>query len=149
MVNTPEPATAYARGLRDLAAGRFEAALASFAVALEEARTPAEAAAAHNKAGVASVALGRRDAARASFCDALARDERCAAALVNLGNLLLEDGHPHDAVDYYEAAIRLDESYADAHRNLGIALRRLGRRADAVRALRAAARLAARRSSRS
>ena len=59
--------------------------------------------------------------------------------------MLLEDGHLLDAVDYYAAAIRADETYATAHRNLGVAYKRLGRRGEAVRALRTAARLEGRR----
>ena len=93
---------------------------------------------------VALVALGLRSDALEAFCIALAHDERCAPALVNLGNMLLEDGHPHDAIDYYEAALRADEKYSAGYRNLGIALRRLGRRAEAVRALRSADRIAGR-----
>jgi tetratricopeptide (TPR) repeat protein len=104
-------------------------------------------AAAHNKRGVALVALARRDDALDAFCAALLSDERCAAALVNIGNLLLEDGHELDAVDYYESALRLDDAYAAAYGNLGVALRRLGRRPESVRALKTAARLAGRRRS--
>jgi tetratricopeptide (TPR) repeat protein len=90
---------------------------------------------------VALVALERRAEALEAFCSALAEDERCAPALVNIGNLLLETGHVHDALDYYEAAIRAEEGYAAAHRNRAVALRRLGRRGEAVRALKRAVRL--------
>jgi len=135
------PATPYERGVVALEAGRHEEALAEFEAALESAASDTERAAAHNKHGVTLVALGRGDAALADFCSALALDERFAPALVNLGNLLLEDGHPLDAIDYYEAAIRADEKYAVAYRNLGIAHKRIGRRADSVHNLRAATRL--------
>ena len=94
---------------------------------------------------MAYVALGRRDEALEAFARALGRDPACAPALANLGNVLFEDGHVLDAVDYYEAAIRADGAYATAHRNLGVAYKRLGRRGDAVRALRTAARLEGRR----
>ena len=60
--------------------------------------------------------------------------------MVNLGNLLLEAGHLEDAIDYYQAALRVDDRSAGAHRNLGIACKRAGRHADAVRHLRAAVR---------
>jgi tetratricopeptide (TPR) repeat protein len=135
------PATPYERGVVALESGRHDEALAEFEAALAVATGVAERAAAHNKHGVTLVALGRSDAALADFCAALALDERFAPALVNLGNLLLEDGHTLDAIDYYEAAIRADEKYAVAYRNLGIAHKRVGRRADSVRNLRTATRL--------
>jgi len=135
------PATPYERGVAALDAGRHEEALAEFEAALAAATGDAERKAAHNKRGVTLVALGRRDAALADFCTALTLDERFAPALVNLGNLLLEDGHVRDAIDYYEAAIRADEKYAVAYRNLGIAHKRIGQRAESVRNLRTANRL--------
>jgi tetratricopeptide (TPR) repeat protein len=135
------PATPYERGVAALDAGRHEEALAEFESALTAATVAAERAAAHNKRGVTLVALGERDAALADFCTALALDERYAPALVNLGNLLLEEGHARDAIDYYEAAIRADEKYAVAYRNLGIAHKRIGQRAESVHNLRTANRL--------
>lgn len=133
--------TPYERGVAAFDAGRHEEALAEFEAALAAATKVPERAAAHNKRGVTLVTLGRRDAALADFCAALALDERFAPALVNLGNLLLEDGHARDAIDYYQAAIRADEKYAVAYRNLGIAYKRLGERAESVRNLRTAGRL--------
>jgi tetratricopeptide (TPR) repeat protein len=65
-------------------------------------------------------------------------------AIVNVGNLLLEDGVIDDAIEHYQAALRIDDTYAPAHLNLGIAYRRLGRRADAVREFRRANRFALR-----
>lgn len=139
----PKPAGfgAFERGLAAADSGRWEEALGEFAAAEAVATEAGAVAAAANKRGVTLVALRRRDEALAAFCDALAADEGCAPALVNIGNLLLEDGHPADAVDYYEAAIRADERYHVAYRNLGVALKGLGRPAEAVRALRSAARL--------
>jgi len=136
-----EPATPYERGVAAFDAGRHEEALAEFESALALASGDAERMAARNKRGVTLVALGRRDAALEDFCAALILDERFAPALVNLGNLLLEDGHVRDAIDYYEAAIRADEKYATAYRNLGIAHKRLGQRAESVRYLRTANRI--------
>jgi tetratricopeptide (TPR) repeat protein len=137
--------TAYERGIAALEAGRAADALAAFDVACVEAATSGERSRAHNKRGVACVELGRPDEALAAFEEALGHDERSAAALVNLGNLLLEAGHELDAIDYYRGAARADETYALAERNLGVALKRLGRHAEAVRALRTAARLEGRR----
>jgi tetratricopeptide (TPR) repeat protein len=140
----PGPKTPFERGVVALAEGDHAAAVREFECALAEGGDAPQLAATHNKRGVALVALGRRGDALEAFCAALGCHEQCAAALVNLGNMLLEDGHPHDAIDYYEAAIRADEAYPAAYRNLGIALRRLGRRSESVKALRSADRIAGR-----
>jgi len=144
----PGPRDAFERGVAALQSGRHEAALDEFASAARDAAAaadpPAEAAA-HSKRGVVLTALGRRAEALEAFALALERDGRCAPALVNLGNLLLEDGHVLDAIDYYDAALRADRTYPAAYRNLAVAYKRLGRRAEAVRALRSAARLESRR----
>jgi tetratricopeptide (TPR) repeat protein len=141
----PGPQNAFERGVVALEAGDHLRAVREFEEALAAADDDARRAASHNKRGVALVALGRREEALEAFCRALDHDEGHAPALVNVGNLLLEDAHPLDAIDYYEAAIRADAAYAAAHRNLGIALKRVGRRSAAVRALRLADRLAGRR----
>ncbi len=144
---SPRPAQSgpYERGAEALLRGDHLLALEEFEVAVEASLgDDTSRAAAHNKRGVTLVALGRAHEALLSFCAALECDERCAPALVNIGNRLLEDGDLLDAVDYYEAALRADEAYHLAHRNLGIALKRLGRRPEAVRAFRSAARLEAR-----
>ncbi len=57
---------------------------------------------------------------------------------MNIGNVALEDGRIDDALARFDAAIALDPDYPEAHHNRGVALRRLGRRRDAVRALRRA-----------
>ncbi|MBD5655418.1 MAG: tetratricopeptide repeat protein [Candidatus Eremiobacteraeota bacterium] len=137
----PGPRNAFERGVVALDAGRHEEALDEFEAARREAPEARDEAAAHNKRGVVLIALVRRHEALEAFSLALDRDAECAPALVNIGNVLLEDDHVLDAVDYYEAAIRADAGYPMAHRNLGVAFKRLGRRGDAVRAFRAAARL--------
>ena len=142
----PREGSAFEAGIVALERGQAAAALAAFEQAVLAATGAPERAAAHNKRGVALVELRRPEAALDAFCEALALEERYAPALVNVGNLLLEEGHPLDAIDYYQAAVRADEKYAAAHRNLGIALRRIGRRGEAVRELRTAARLESRRS---
>lgn len=133
-----------ARGLRAIEAGRFEEAQAALQVALAEAPDASARALVHNKLGVAYVAARRRDDALEAFAEALVCDPACAPALTNIGNLLLEDGHLEDAIDHYEAAIVANDRYALAYRNLGIALRRAGRRDASVSALRKADRLEAR-----
>ena len=125
--------------------GRPEEALAALDKALAGDLTAERRAFGLNKRGVALIALGRRDDARAAFTEALAAVERCAPPLVNLGNLLLEDGDVEGAIERYRAAIRADESYPMAYLNLGVALKRAGRRAEAVRSLRTVHRLEMRR----
>jgi predicted Zn-dependent protease len=139
------PQNAFERAVVALERGEFEEALRALDSASGEAPGTVSRAAIENKRGVALVGLARRDEALAAFCAALEADEQHAPALVNLGNLLLEDGHPEDAVDYYEAALRADPHYALAYQNLGVACKRLGRRAESVRNLRVAARLESRR----
>jgi tetratricopeptide (TPR) repeat protein len=91
------------------------------------------------------LARGDRDGATGELAAALALDPACVPAIVNDGNLALEDGRIDDAIARFEAAIGLDPDYPEAHHNLGVALRRLGRRRDAVRALRRATMLEMRR----
>ncbi len=138
------PAGPMARGLLALEQTRFKEAVAAF----EEAAATAAAAQrvrAHNKCGVALVRLERRDEAIGAFYGALSDDERYAPALCNVGGLLVEDGAPLDALDYFAAAERCDPALPAVYHGLAVALRALGRRAESVRALRTAARLDARR----
>jgi tetratricopeptide (TPR) repeat protein len=138
------PRGALADGLRAIADGRYADAEAALRAALAEASDGAGRARVHNKLGVAYIAAERRDDALVAFAAALECDGACAPALVNIGNLLLDDGHVEDAIDHYTAAIAADERYPLAHRNLGVALRRLGRLGESVRALRTADRCEAR-----
>jgi tetratricopeptide (TPR) repeat protein len=134
-------------GLRALEAGRYEEALGRFAAFLEMAPPAAMRALAFNKRGVALVALERRGQAREAFAEALVAVERYAPALVNIGNLLFEEGAVEEAIEHYRAALRAEDDYPGAHLNLGVALKRLGRTAEGVRHLRKAQRLAGRRRS--
>ena len=89
------------------------------------------------------MAIRRGDRARAveELIAALEAEPRSAAAITTLGNLLLEDGSVAQAIVHYEAAILIDDVYAPAYHNLGVALHRSGRRGEAVRMLRKATRL--------
>jgi tetratricopeptide (TPR) repeat protein len=138
------PPPALRRALAALETGQYDEALDRLAALLDAARRPQERAFLLNKLGIGLVGLGRRDEARAAFGASLAEIERYAPALVNLGNMLLEDGALEDAVALYQAALRADEDYAGAHLNLSVALKRLGRTAEAVRHLRKARTLEAR-----
>jgi tetratricopeptide (TPR) repeat protein len=94
-----------------------------------------------NERAVAAIRAGEREAAVAFLARALEADGQSPRTIVNLGNMLLEDGVLDDAIAHYEAALLLDERYAPAHHNLGVALRRRGDRAASVRHLRRATRL--------
>jgi tetratricopeptide (TPR) repeat protein len=135
------PASDLDRGLAALAAGRPDEALVHLAAVLEIEPSTDVRALALNKRGVALVALGRRPEARAAFDESLEADRRYAPALVNIGNLLLEDGAVEEAIESYRAALRADQDYAGAHLNLGVALKRVGRTAEGVEHLRMAHRL--------
>jgi tetratricopeptide (TPR) repeat protein len=92
----------------------------------------------YNKRGVERIGRGERDAAREDFEAALALRGQFAPALTNLGNMLLEEERVDEAIAMYERALRVDDTYANAYRSLGIAYKRQGRTAEAVRALRRA-----------
>ncbi len=94
-----------------------------------------------NKRGVARVGLQAKELARADFTAALEASPGHAPALTNLGNMLLEEGQIDAAIASYERAIAGDRAYANAYLNLGVAFKRAGRLAEAVRALRDALRL--------
>ncbi len=95
----------------------------------------------HNKRGVALVNMNRKSEALSDFSAALELEPALCPALVNLGNIFLEDGNIEEAILQYHAAVRADETYALAHLNLGAAYKKLGRHAEAVRELRTANRL--------
>jgi len=94
-----------------------------------------------NDRAIEAIRAGRRESAVALLAEALALDEQSVRTIVNVGNMLLEDGAVEEAIVHYEAALRLDDRYAPAHHNLGVALRRRGDRAASVRHLRRATRL--------
>jgi len=134
--------TPFELAIRDLAQGRDEEALRRLdALNAETARPASERAAIANKRGVALIHLKRSSEARAAFEDALKVLPAYAPALVNLGNLQLESGDLEAAIGTYRAAVASDDEYALAHHNLGVALKRQGHTAEAVRELRRAHRL--------
>jgi serine/threonine-protein kinase len=65
-----------------------------------------------------------------------------AGAVSNIGTIYYVRGEYAQAVDAYKKAVELRPNEPDAHRNLGDAYRRLGRRSDARAAYRAAVELA-------
>jgi tetratricopeptide (TPR) repeat protein len=139
------PAGPLARGARALRAGELDEAERCFGEALAAASDDRERALAHNKRALVALARGDRPAAQAALDEALRTYAACVPAIVNAGNLLLEDGNVDGAIARFEAAIVLDPDYPEAHHNLGVAFRRAGRRSDAVRELRRATGLERRR----
>lgn len=140
-----ERPTAFELALLALERGEAEDAYRRLSDLLEAEGMPAsQRAVVHNKRGVALVNMNLKPEALADFCAALELHPAFAAALVNVGNVFLEDGNVQEAVVQYLAAVGADDSYALAHFNLGAAYKKLGRHAEAVRELRTAARLEAR-----
>ncbi len=135
------PSGPFARGARELDRGRLDRAEAAFAEALGAARTVAEVAMVRNKRAIIAIHRRDRELAIAELVAALEADPRCAAAITTIGNMLLEDGDMDEAVAHYEYAILVDDGYAPAYHNLGVAFHRSGRRGEAVRMLRKATRL--------
>ncbi|MER3425990.1 MAG: hypothetical protein C4298_06780 [Thermus sp.] len=76
--------------------------------------------------------LDERREAEAAFKEALARDKGHLRALVNLGNLRLEEGQVDEAIRLYQEALRLDPDFPQAHHNLAAAYRRKGQLDKAV-----------------
>ncbi|HEY0615539.1 MAG TPA: tetratricopeptide repeat protein [Candidatus Elarobacter sp.] len=137
----PEP---FERGAYLLARGRLDEAEGAFAEALAGAASPSEIGNIANKRAVLAIRRGDRARAIAELVAALEADARCAAAITTIGNLLLEDRALDEAIAHYEYAMLVDEGYAPAYHNLGVALHRSGRRSEAVRMLRKATRLESR-----
>jgi tetratricopeptide (TPR) repeat protein len=139
------PAGPLEQGARAMRRGDLDEAERRFAEALTAAHDGRDRALAHNKRALLALARGDRAGAGAALAEALTHDEACVPAIVNAGNLLLEDGDLDGAIARFEVAIRLDPDYPEAHHNLGVAYRRAGRRSDAVRELRRATGLERRR----
>jgi len=131
------PLTPFERAIRLIESGDYANADARL-TALLTSGDAADRASIFNKRGVARVHLGRHEDALNDFRAALEIRPGYAPALVNIGNLLLEGGEVEAAMLQYEAAVQSDDAYRVAHFNLGVALKKLGRHADAVREFRRA-----------
>ena len=105
---------------------------------VQEVSTPLLRAEAETQRGTAHVLMGDLERAKRSFEEALSRDPKHHRALTNLGNVALEENRVDDAIAAYEAALRLDEDFANAHHNLGVAYRRKGQIDRSVRSIRRA-----------
>jgi tetratricopeptide (TPR) repeat protein len=111
-------AAASTRGLAHLAQDEFDAASASFAMAIALDPTLV---AAHTGLGVVFARQGQPDRAIASFRRAATLDPASFEAHYNLGNLLLERGQAADALPPLQQAVALAPGHALAHYNLGSA----------------------------
>jgi tetratricopeptide (TPR) repeat protein len=64
--------------------------------------------------------------------DTIAKDPGCWMAHNNLGNVLLREGKPSDAIGHYEQALRIKPDNAKAHNDLGSALAQTGKIEEAI-----------------
>lgn len=135
---------ALARGETALSRRQLDQAEDAFRQALAAAGDPDAVAVARNKLAIVAIRRGDRAGAVEELLLALEAAPRSPAPVVTLGNLLLEDGRLDQAIVHYEHAIVLDDAYAPAYHNLGVALHRGGRRREAVRYLKKATKLEAR-----
>ncbi len=105
---------------------------------LAEVTSPLLRAEVETQRGTAHIFMNELAQAKVSFEEALAHDPKHYRAMTNLGNIALEENRVDDAITAYEAALRLDESFANAHHNLGVAYRRKGQIDRSVRSIRRA-----------
>ncbi|HTN93549.1 MAG TPA: tetratricopeptide repeat protein, partial [Gallionella sp.] len=118
---------------------QFEEAVANYRRALEIQPDYAEV---HCALGVALKELGQIDGAVASLQNALKIDPNLVAAqanveiilqdLYNRGNLLADNGETELAAEHYRKALEINPNFAEAHCNLGLALKELGQLDHAV-----------------
>lgn len=134
----PNAAAPYrAMGLALVRASRYEQAVAAFehVVAIEPDNFSG-----YQQLGTAYQFLGRNDEALANYQKAIAI-RPSAPAYSNIGALLHQKGDFHGAVDAYQHAIAIRPNASATRRNLGDALSRLGRGAEARAAYLEAVRL--------
>jgi tetratricopeptide (TPR) repeat protein len=136
-----KPLTPYQEAVRLLDTANPEEAERRLSALADVESDVGQRAAIFNKRGVARVRLGRRDDALADFQTALELRPDYPPSLVNVGNLLLEDGKLDAAIVQYERAVRVDDEYSIAHLNLSAAYKKAGRHEDAVREYRRAGKL--------
>jgi tetratricopeptide (TPR) repeat protein len=99
---------------------------------------------AENQLGVLAAIIENREAARGHFQAALSHDPRHYRAMTNLGNLELEAGHFLEAETRYREVIRLNPDYSVVYNNLAAAMKKQGKRNEAVTLLKKAQSLSVR-----
>ena len=82
-----------------------------------------------NEFGTLLTAMGAIDAACRVYAEAILHHPRNPMGHVNLANLLLRANRHAEARAHYEAVLRLDPDYAEAHQGLGAVLSDIGDRA--------------------
>ncbi|MEY4168418.1 MAG: hypothetical protein RIR52_2242 [Acidobacteriota bacterium] len=103
----------------------------------------------HNALGAALRQKGDLPAARVEMQEAarllkLKQDQESAATAISTGRQRLREGRPAEALVFFETAVRLLPETEEGWQLLGETLRKLGRPAEARRALARAAELKAR-----
>ena len=88
--------------------------------------------------GTAAIYGDDAHGAQTYFEKAVESDPRHFRAVTNLGNLALEAGDLDEAIEAYQRALTLNDQFANAHHNLGVAYRRKGEFGKSVRSLRRA-----------
>ena len=105
---------------------------------LQRVTSPLLSAEVETQRGTAHILMNDEERAKAAFIKALEHDPKHYRALTNRGNLSLEENNVDEAIATYEAALKLNEDFANAHHNLGIAYRRKGKIDKSVRSIRRA-----------
>jgi tetratricopeptide (TPR) repeat protein len=119
-----DPAALKQIGFVLLANGEYDPAADAFTRAIEVNTDDAEL---HHGLGQANLGLGKLDAAASEEQRALElREGGYPAALVGLGDVALRSAKPDDAVQQYNAALKLDNRLVEAHIGLGRAAGALG-----------------------
>lgn len=90
--------------------------------------------------GTAYIFRNDLELAQESFARAIAQDPKHYRAITNQGNVALETGNVDEAIAAYEQALRINEDFANAHHNLGVAYRRKGEYGKSVAAIKRAQR---------
>ena len=89
----------------------------------------------HALLGALYLRLGESDSAKATLSRATRLDTTLAGAHFGLGRAYLElDGKPKSAIPYFQAALRIDSTYADALAQMALALKQTGKQREARRA---------------
>ena len=117
------------RGMRALAAGRFDEAAAAFRAGLALAPDDATL---HHRLGVALMESADTRGAGEQFAEALRLEPDFAEAHLSLGHLHAQSNRFAEAIRSYEAAVEHRPNYLDAHFALADALTRTGQLSDAL-----------------
>ncbi len=110
---------AFARGLSEYQARRFESAASHFRAAL--ARSPRHAEALHHL-GLVTQLTGHPRLALPILQQSVAAKPRDAIYALNLGNLFYQLGRFSDAIDHWKRAARIKPAFEDAWNNIGLLL---------------------------